>query len=62
MSVATLDTTSQFGEQLSSNNTASAPGSGNLTAMEFISVLSPSTKRHLLQSIALNSTAFESDR
>jgi Ca2+-transporting ATPase len=59
---ATLDTTSQFGGQPSSNNAASAPSSETLSAPEFISTLSPSTKHHLLQSIALNSTAFESDR
>ncbi|KAL4864246.1 hypothetical protein BDV12DRAFT_176467 [Aspergillus spectabilis] len=59
---ATLDTTSQFGGQPSSNNAASAPGSGTLSASEFIPTLSPSTKNHLVQSIALNSTAFESDR
>jgi Ca2+-transporting ATPase len=58
---ATLDTTSQFGSQPSLNNAASAPGSGTISASEFISTLSPSTKSHLLQSIALNSTAFESD-
>lgn len=59
---ATLDTTSQFGGQPSSDNATSASGSGTLSASEFISSLSPSTKHHLLQSIALNSTAFESDR
>ncbi|KAL6230523.1 hypothetical protein BDW75DRAFT_244725 [Aspergillus navahoensis] len=59
---ATLDTKSQFGGQPSSNNAASAQGSGTLSASEFISTLSPSTKSHLLRSIALNSTAFESDR
>ncbi|KAL2801543.1 hypothetical protein BJX63DRAFT_417160, partial [Aspergillus granulosus] len=59
---ATLDTASQFGGQPSLNNAASAPGSRALSALEFVSTLSPSTKNHLLQSIALNSTAFESDR
>jgi Ca2+-transporting ATPase len=59
---ATLDTMSQFGGQLSSDNATSASGSGTLSASEFISSLPPSTKHHLLQSIALNSTAFESDR
>jgi Ca2+-transporting ATPase len=59
---ATLDTTSQFGGQPSLNDAVSSPGSRTLSAMEFISTLSPSIKNHLLQSIALNSTAFESDR
>jgi Ca2+-transporting ATPase len=59
---ATLDTASQFGGQPSLNNAASAPGSRAHSALEFVSTLSPSTKNHLLQSIALNSTAFESER
>jgi Ca2+-transporting ATPase len=59
---ATLDTASQFGGQPSLNNAASAPGPRAHSALEFVSTLSPSTKNHLLQSIALNSTAFESDR
>ncbi|KAL4766981.1 calcium ion P-type ATPase [Aspergillus nidulans var. acristatus] len=59
---ATLDTNSQFGGQLSSNRAGSAPGPGTISASEFISTLSLSIKEHLIQSIALNSTAFESDR
>ncbi|KAL2861022.1 cation-translocating P-type ATPase [Aspergillus lucknowensis] len=58
----TLDTRSQFGSQPSLNIAASAPGPETISASEFISTLSPSTKSHLLQSIALNSTAFESDQ
>ncbi|KAJ5166082.1 calcium ion P-type ATPase [Penicillium capsulatum] len=59
---AALGTTSRFGEQPSLNDAASTPGPGNLSTSKFISSLSPSVKNHLLQSIVLNSTAFESDR
>ncbi|KID81075.1 calcium ion P-type ATPase (Eurofung) [Metarhizium guizhouense ARSEF 977] len=58
---ATLGTTSRFDEQSSSNDAASTPGPGTLSASEFVSTLSPSIKNHLLRSIVLNSTAFESD-
>jgi Ca2+-transporting ATPase len=58
---ATLGTTSRFGDQLSLNDAASVPDPGSLSASEFISTLSTSIKKHLLQSIVLNSTAFESD-
>jgi Ca2+-transporting ATPase len=59
---ATLGITSRFGEQPSSNDAASAPGPGTLSASNFISSLAPSIKNHLLQSIVLNSTAFEGER
>ncbi|RAQ71548.1 hypothetical protein COH20_012417 [Aspergillus flavus] len=58
---ATLGTTSTFGDQLPSNDATNAPDRGSLSALEFISMLSTSVKNHLLQSIVLNSTAFESD-
>lgn len=59
---ATIGTTSRFGEQPCLNDAASAPDPGTISASKFISTLSPSIKGHLLQSIVLNSTAFESDR
>ncbi|KAJ5379628.1 calcium ion P-type ATPase [Penicillium cosmopolitanum] len=59
---ATLSTTSQFGEQPSSSDAASVAGSGPLSASSFISSLAPSFKKHLLQSIVLNSTSFEGER
>ncbi|KAL4780842.1 hypothetical protein BJX76DRAFT_364079 [Aspergillus varians] len=59
---ATLGTTSRYGNQPSSNDAANAPGAGTISASEFVSTLSPSIKTHLLQSIVLNSTAFETDR
>lgn len=59
--VATLGTTLQFEQQSSANDSASVPGSGTLSASELVYKLSPSMKNHLLQSIVLNSTAFESD-
>jgi Ca2+-transporting ATPase len=58
----TLGTTSRFGEQPSSNDAASAPSPGTLSASKFISSLALSIKNHLLQSIVLNSTAFEGER
>ncbi|GLA32609.1 ATPase, Ca transporting, plasma membrane [Aspergillus niger] len=58
---AALGTTLQFGQQPSANDPASVPGSGTLSASEFVYTLSPSMKNHLLQSIVLNSTAFESN-
>jgi Ca2+-transporting ATPase len=59
---ATLGTTSRFGVQPSSNDAASAPDPGTLSASNFISSFAPSIKNHLLQSIVLNSTAFEGER
>lgn len=59
---AILGTTSRFGEQPPSNDAASAPGPGTLSASNFISSLAPSIKNHFLQSIVLNSTAFEGER
>jgi Ca2+-transporting ATPase len=40
---------------------ASKPGPGTISALEFISTLSPLTKSHLLQLIALNLIVFKSD-
>lgn len=59
---ATLGTTSRFGEKPSSNDAASAPDPGTLSASNFISSLAPLIRNHLLQSIVLNSTAFEGER
>ncbi|GLA67502.1 ATPase, Ca transporting, plasma membrane [Aspergillus tubingensis] len=60
---ATLGTMSRFDEQLSSSNTAgSTRGPETLSASEFIYTLSSSIRNHMLQSIVLNSTAFEAER
>ncbi|PYH80616.1 calcium ion P-type ATPase [Aspergillus uvarum CBS 121591] len=59
---ATIGTTARFGDQLSSDHAAIALDPLTLSASKFVSKLSSSIKTHLRQSIALNSTAFESDR
>ncbi|OJI80378.1 hypothetical protein ASPTUDRAFT_193781 [Aspergillus tubingensis CBS 134.48] len=58
---ATLGTMSRFDEQ-SNNTAASTRGPAILSASEFVSRLSSSIRNHLLQSIVLNSTAFEAER
>jgi Ca2+-transporting ATPase len=59
---ATLGTTPRFGDLLPSNYAASGLGPGILSGPGFVSTLSLSIKNHLLQSIVLNSTAFEGER
>lgn len=56
---ATLGTTSRFGDKAP---VASSGQSGDVSASEFVSTLSPSVKDILLQSIVLNSTAFEGEQ
>ncbi|OQE08174.1 hypothetical protein PENFLA_c140G09866 [Penicillium flavigenum] len=58
---AILGTTLRFGDVLSSDHAANETGAEVLSAPEFTSMLSPSIKSHLLQSIVLNSTAFEGE-
>jgi Ca2+-transporting ATPase len=62
----TVGTTHRFGgsrpgEQDDSEKTAITDDSGNISAAEFVSMLSEPVKELLLKSIALNSTAFEGE-
>lgn len=59
---ATLGTTPRFGDLVPSNHAASGLGPVIISPPGFESTLSPLIKSHLLQSIVLNSTAFEGDR
>ncbi|KAJ5975946.1 ATPase P-type K/Mg/Cd/Cu/Zn/Na/Ca/Na/H-transporter [Penicillium waksmanii] len=54
---ATLGTSSRFGDK-----GPAAAQSGDVSASEFVSALSPSVKDLLLKSITLNSTAFEGEQ
>ncbi|KAJ5450061.1 Calcium-transporting ATPase 2 [Penicillium daleae] len=56
---ATLGTTSRFGDKSGSNQSNQ---SGDVSAAEFVKTLSPSVKDLLMQSIVLNSTAFEGEQ
>ena len=56
---ATLGTTSRFGDKVGSNP---RPGQEDVSAGEFVKTLSGSTKDLLMQSIVLNSTAFEGEQ
>ncbi|KAJ5883723.1 Calcium-transporting ATPase 2 [Penicillium subrubescens] len=56
---ATLGTTSRFGDKSGSNP---SDQSGDVSAAEFVKTLSPSVKDVLMQSIVLNSTAFEGEQ
>ncbi|KAJ5578083.1 ATPase P-type K/Mg/Cd/Cu/Zn/Na/Ca/Na/H-transporter [Penicillium hispanicum] len=55
---ATLGTTSRFGDK----SPGAADQAGDVSASEFVSTLSPSVKDVLLNSIVLNSTAFEGEQ
>lgn len=66
---ATLGTTSRFGDKSPGNsqdtsmrNSDDSEVLGDVSANEFVSTLSPSVKRLLLDSIAINSTAFEGEQ